>query len=128
MRNALGYRDAMGVRYPERRERAERLERELAAILERIVDAETEQVILFGSAARGDVGSKSDLDLLVVRRDPRGPAARADDLYRRAQSAVALDLLVYTPDELAAAREGSSFVRRVLAEGRVVYDRSRAVA
>jgi predicted nucleotidyltransferase len=118
----------MGVRYPERRERAERLERELAAILERIVDAETEQVILFGSAARGDVGSKSDLDLLVVRRDPRGPAARADDLYRRAQSAVALDLLVYTPDELAAAREGSSFVRRVLAEGRVVYDRSRAVA
>jgi predicted nucleotidyltransferase len=124
----VGYRAAMGVRYPERRERTERLERELAAILERIVDADTERVILFGSAARGDVGSRSDLDLLVVRRDPRGPAARADDLYRRAQSSVALDLLVYTPDELAAAREDSSFVRRVLAEGRVVYDRSRAVA
>lgn len=124
----MGHRAAMGVRYPERRIRAERLERELAVILERIVDADTEQVILFGSAARGDVGSKSDLDLLVVRRDSCGPAARADDLYRRAQSSVALDLLVYTPDELSAAREDSSFVRRVLAEGRVVYDRSRAVA
>lgn len=118
----------MGVRYPDRQARAEQLERELAAILERIVDDDTEQVILFGSAARGDVGSTSDLDLLVVRHDDRRPAERADALYRLARPSVAVDLLFYTPEELAAARETSSFVRRILAEGRVVHDRSRAVA
>jgi predicted nucleotidyltransferase len=113
----------VGVRYPDRRARSERLERELRGILERIVDPETERVILFGSAARGDVGSTSDLDLLVVRRDARRPAERAADLYRRARPTVAVDLLVYTPEELEAAREQSSFVRRVLREGRVVHDR-----
>lgn len=113
----------MGVRFPDRRARSERLERELRAILERIVDADTERVILFGSAARGDVGSTSDLDLLVVRRDARRPAERAADLYRRARPTVAVDLLVYTPEELEAAREQSSFVRRMLREGRVVHER-----
>jgi predicted nucleotidyltransferase len=91
----------LGVRYPDRRGRREALARELVAILERIVDADTERVILFGSAARGDVRTTSDLDLLVVRRDARRPA----DLYRRAQPTVALDLLAYTPEELEAARE-----------------------
>ena len=128
MGHAVRYRDAVGARYPDRQGRRERLERELHAILERIVDEDTERVILFGSAARGEVGSTSDLDLLVVRRDSRRPAERAADLYRRARPAVALDLIAYTPEELDAARETSSFVRRVLREGRVVYDRSRALA
>lgn len=114
----------MAVRYPDRRGRRERLERELAAILPRLVDDATERVILFGSAARGDPGTTSDLDLLVVRRDARRPAERTDDLYRRARASVAMDLLVFTPEELAEAREHSSFVRRALREGRVVYERS----
>ncbi len=118
----------VAVRYPDRASRRERLERELARILTRIVDADTERVILFGSAARGDVKSTSDLDLLVVRRDARRPAERAADLYRRAQPSLAVDILVYTPEELDAARETSSFIRRILREGRVVHDRSRAVA
>lgn len=113
----------MGVSYPDRRGRSEELERELAAILPRIVDDDTEQVILFGSAAHGTVGSTSDLDLLVVRRDARRPAERVDDLYRRARPSFALDLLVYTPEELEAARGSSSFVRRILREGRVVHER-----
>ena len=121
----VGYRAGMGVRYPDQCGRSERLERELAAILERIVDDDTEQVILFGSAARGDVGSTSDLDLLVVRHDTRRAAERTDDLYRRARPSVAMDLLVYTPAELAAARETSSFMRRILREGRIVHERRR---
>jgi len=104
------------------------MERELRVVLERIIDADTEQVILFGSAAGGSVRSTSDLDLLVVRRDSRRPVERAADLYRRARPSLAVDLLVYTPEELEAARTDSSFIRRVLREGRIVYDRSRAVA
>jgi hypothetical protein len=39
-----------------------------------------------------------------------------------------MDLLVYTPEELAAARETSSFVRHALRDGEIVYDRGRALA
>jgi predicted nucleotidyltransferase len=118
----------MPIHRPDTRARSERLMAALEEILQRIVDDETEQVILFGSAARGDVGSSSDLDLLVVRRDNRRPAERVDDLYRRARPTVALDLLVYTPAELAALRQSSSFVRRILQEGRIVHDRSGTLA
>jgi len=117
----------MGVRYADRTGRAERLRRELREIVARIVDDDTERVLLFGSAARGQVTSRSDLDVLVVRRDDR-PAARADDLYRRARPRVALDLLVYTPEELQVARASSSFLRTALREAQVVYERSRPVA
>jgi predicted nucleotidyltransferase len=118
----------MGVRYVDRARRAEHLRRELREIVARIVDDDTEQVLLFGSAARGQVASTSDLDVLVVRRDDRPPAARADDLYRRARPRVALDMLVYTPEELQAARVSSGFLRTALGEARVVYERSRPVA
>lgn len=118
----------MAVVFPDREQRRRRLEGELERILERIVDDDTERVILFGSASRGDVGSTSDLDLLVVRRDDRRPAERVDALYRRARPSVALDLLVFTPEELIAATATSSFVRGILEEGRVVHDRSAALA
>lgn len=118
----------MGVRYADRARREERLGRELAAILERIVDADTERVLLFGSMARGTIGSTSDLDLLVVRHDGRPPRVRTDDLYRRATPRVALDLLVYTPEELEQARGASSFLRTALQDAKVVYERGRSLA
>ena len=113
----------MGVRYPNRAGRNERLRRELREILPRIVDGDTERVILFGSTARGSVHSTSDLDLLVIRRDTRPPAERVEDLYRRARPTIAVDLLTYTPEELESARTGSSFLRTALRDGEVVYDR-----
>jgi predicted nucleotidyltransferase len=118
----------MAVRYPDRTGRAERLRQELRDIVSRIVDDDTEKVLLFGSAARGTVTSRSDLDVLVVRDDDRPPAARVEDLYRRARPRVSLDMLVYTPAELEAARASSSFIRTALREAQVVYERSRAVA
>jgi len=114
----------MPVRYPNREARRERLRRELREIVARIVDPDTERIFLFGSTVRGTVRSTSDLDLLVVRRDCRPPAARADDLYRRARPRVALDLLVYTPEELEAGRAQSSFLRTALRDAEVVYERS----
>jgi predicted nucleotidyltransferase len=112
------------VRYPNRAARRERLRRELGEIVARIADPDTEKILLFGSTARDMVHSTSDLDLLVVRRDDRPPTARVDDLYRRARPRVALDLLVYTPEELEAEQAGSSFLRTALRDAEVVYERS----
>ena len=119
---------AMGVRYRSESNRLARLREALSELLPRLIDAETERIVLFGSAARGDVGSVSDLDLLVVRHDSRPHSERVDALYRRARPTVALDLLVYTPEELALAEQTSSFLRTALREGEVVYERSRTLA
>jgi len=117
----------MGVRYRGDAARLERLRSELAEILPRLIDDQTERVVLFGSAASGRVGASSDLDLLVVRRDARRPAERVDALYRRVQPRIAIDLLVYTPEELAAATAESSFLRTALRDGQVLYERSSAL-
>ena len=52
----------------------------------------------------------------------------ATSSYRRARPRVALDMLVYTPEELQPARVSSSFLRTALREAQVVYERSRSVA
>jgi len=116
--------DRIPVRYPDREARRQRLRQELRAIVARIIDPDTERILLFGSTGRGTVRSTSDLDLLVVRHDSRPPTVRADDLYRRAESRVALDLLVYTPEELETERTRSSFLRTALRDAEVVYERS----
>jgi predicted nucleotidyltransferase len=118
----------MPVRYRPDSGRLGKLREALRELLPHLIDADTERIVLFGSTVRGDVGSTSDLDLLVVRRDYRPIHERVDDLYRRLQPTVAVDLLVYTPEELASAAPTSSFVRTALREGEVVYDRSRALA
>ena len=118
----------MAVRYRSDSLRLTRLRDALRELLPRLIDADTERVVLFGSTARRDVDSTSDLDLLVVRHDTRPPGERVDDLYRRLQPTIALDLLVYTPEELASAERNSSFLRTALREGEVLYDRSRALA
>ncbi len=118
----------MDVRYPESERRRVKLETELNRILPLIIDEHTELVILFGSLARGQLHSTSDLDILVVRSDNRRPAERMDALYRRLQPRVALDLIVYTPEELEEAHANSSFIRHALENGKTLYDRSKAVA
>ena len=72
-----------------------------------IVDAaDPEQVILFGSRARGDARPGSDVDLVVVEAEPFGPGRdrRAETvrlLRALGGSGVATDILVYSRDEVS---------------------------
>jgi predicted nucleotidyltransferase len=46
----------------------------LADIVKRVVEvANPEKIVLFGSAARGEMGPNSDYDLLVIKRGKSGP-------------------------------------------------------
>ena len=49
-----------------------------------IVDeVDPEQVILFGSRARGEAGERSDVDLIVLEAEPFGPArSRHEELVK----------------------------------------------
>jgi uncharacterized protein len=79
-------------------------------------------IILFGSRARGEARSDSDLDLLVIEPD----FARRGEGYGRLRRElrgldVAIDLVVYRRREADEWRGvPGTFLHRVLAEGRVL--------
>ena len=81
------------------------------------------RIILFGSAARGEVGPHSDVDLLVVM--PEGVHRRriAQLLYQNITGlGISFDILVSTPDDLQKHGNKIGLVyRTILQEGREVY-------
>jgi predicted nucleotidyltransferase len=95
-------------------------------IADRIVThVEPDKVVLFGSWAWGEPDADSDLDILVVkesslRRDKRAREVRQLFASRR----FPLDVVVYTPHEVEQClRMKGSFVKYILDQGRVLYER-----
>ena len=88
-----------------------------------------EQVVLFGSRARGDEREDSDFDLLVVQAEPFGDGrSRHSEMVRGykalAGMGVAKDILVFSRDEVEYWRDSlNHVVARALREGRVLYER-----
>src|SRR2546428_7690825 len=81
-------------------ERGLRLERELHRMTEALIrEYEPEKLILFGSAAQGELHEWSDLDLVVIKRTDKPLLERIEEALRLVRPKVGLDVLVYTPDE-----------------------------
>jgi len=102
----------------------------LAQIVSAIVRvASPEQIILFGSHARGDAGPESDLDLLVVESGTFDRTrSRQSELVRLwkalAHFMVAKDILVYNKEEVERWRGSVNHViANALREGKVLYER-----
>lgn len=87
---------------------------------------EVEKVILFGSYGRGRRDLFTDLDLLVILETKEGFLTRLRHLYGllAGKLGVDYDLVAYTPEEIEENRS-RPFLKRALAEGKVVYERSR---
>lgn len=81
-----------------------------------------QRVILFGSYARGQADLLTDLDLLVVMSSNLDFVSRCANLARQLQADVALDVLVYTPDELERLRD-RPFIDHILKTGKVLYEK-----
>jgi len=113
----------MGYRLFPKEKRKKRLTAELERILGILKTRDVEKVILFGSLVSGNVTSTSDIDLLVVERTQKRFLDRLDDLYSLLQPTVALDILVYTPEEIEALRKTNRFIRSILEGGRVLYEK-----
>jgi predicted nucleotidyltransferase len=83
-----------------------------------------EQIILFGSRARGEADALSDYDLIVIKRTDRSFVERLQDMVPYlVQLKHPADILVYTPEEFDRMREtGLGWVVRQ--EGITLYERS----
>lgn len=78
-----------------------------------------EQMILFGSTARGQTSRYSDVDLIVVSKRFRrkGAIERATPLYLEWDLGVPVDFLCYTPEEFRVLSRRGGLVREALREG-----------
>ena len=95
-------------------------------IIRRIVEvAEPEKIILFGSAARGDMNRHSDVDLLIVKEGAHR-ASLAGRIYENMYGAgAAVDVVVVTPGDVERYKNSHALViKPALREGRVVYESS----
>lgn len=83
------------------------------------------RIILFGSNARGEARSDSDIDLLVVLPDIRNKRQTSIAIRRiLSDLPVSKDIFVTTPEEID--RRGNmvgDILRSALSEGKVVYER-----
>ncbi len=95
----------------------------LDEIIRRIVSvAQPDRVILFGSVGRGQGGSDSDLDFLVVKSGAHRRRL-AQQIYRSLFGIpVPVDVIVVTPEDVNAFRDKvGTVIGPALREGREVY-------
>lgn len=87
--------------------------------------AHPEQIILFGSAARGTMGPDSDLDILIIKSGDYNPRELAGEIYLTMEDVnVPVDLLIETPDQIDKYQKTTwSVLHPALQEGRVMYER-----
>ncbi len=102
------------------------LDNAIQEMVRRLVDRfDPEQIILFGSHARGTATADSDIDLLVVM--PVSGSRREKQIEMRValhDIAVPKDIIVATPEQVARQRDiVGTIIRPALHEGKVLYVR-----
>jgi predicted nucleotidyltransferase len=100
------------------------VQKKIDEMVRRIVERfHPEEVILFGSYARGQAGPGSDVDLLVVM--PVSGSRREMQLQVRLvlnDIRLPKDIIVVTPDQVEKQRDiPGTIVRPAFLEGRVLY-------
>lgn len=101
---------------------------------QRIVqEVHPQRILLFGSWARGQANQDSDIDFLVVEREPFGPnRSRRQEAARiwrcLSEFRIPKDILVYSESELADWKDSSHhIVGKALREGKVLYESGRQI-
>ena len=93
-------------------------------IVKRIVNvADPERIILFGSAARGDFGRNSDVDLLIIK-DGEDTLTLMSRIYGAMQGVgIAVDALVVSSADVERYKDSHSLIiKPALQDGVVIYE------
>lgn len=96
----------------------------LDELVQRIVETVCpRRILLFGSAARGQMGPNSDLDILVIMPDGIHRRRTAQDIYRGLLGmGIAKDVVVVTESDIRKYGDNPSLVLfPALREGRELY-------
>ena len=96
----------------------------LKEIIKRVVDvAHPERIIMFGSAARGEMGPNSDVDLLVIKNGEYDQSLLAGDIYMNLHGIKqAVDVILVTPEQVERYRNTHCLIiAPALKEGMEIY-------
>ena len=99
-------------------------QRTLDDIVQRVVEvAHPEKIILFGSAARGDMNRHSDVDLLIVK-DTNDTLNLTGEIYGGLRGVgIPVDVVIVSPDAVERYKDSHPLViKPALREGRTVYE------
>lgn len=97
------------------------LRQKLAPIFERY---NIQKAIVFGSYARGEPSTRSDLDMILIQETEKRFFDRYEGLLVELGKAVGkypIDVLIYTPDELESISH-RYFISTAIREGKVIYE------
>ncbi|MBN2374093.1 nucleotidyltransferase domain-containing protein [bacterium] len=100
------------------------IEEMLNKIVKRIINTvHPKKIILFGSAARGEMGPDSDFDLLIIVPSGMHRRRTAQRIYRNLIGVgFASDIIVVTEDDIEKYKDSIGMViQPALKEGRVLY-------
>ncbi len=96
----------------------------LDEVVRRVVEiADPDRIILFGSAARGQAGPDSDLDLLVIKSDVAHRGHLEQEIYLNFFGlGVPVDVIVVTPEDIERyGNKVGTIIGPALQEGREIY-------
>ena len=88
-----------------------------------ITNYKPEKVVLFGSHAEGHATSDSDYDLFMIKDTSGTITKRQYDVWKSISNwSIPFDFIVYTPQEVAKAKQsGSWFMNYIETKGKVLY-------
>ncbi|OFW58581.1 MAG: hypothetical protein A2W01_02485 [Candidatus Solincola sediminis] len=101
--------------------RKQQLEAELERAVEELKQLPVQQIILIGSMATDTPTALSDIDLIVIMETEDRFLDRLKVAYEKIKPAVAMDILIYTPEEFEEMSHTRPFLMHALKESKVLY-------
>ena len=90
-----------------------------------VSSVEPDQIVLFGSYARGQNGSKSDIDLLILKKNLKNAKNITDNLYMsffNNKIKVPVDLIVVDYDKYNMLKNEIGYIYKTInTEGKLIY-------
>lgn len=81
-----------------------------------------QKIILFGSSAKGNMKTYSDIDMLIVKKTKRRFIDRISDVLLRCEYTLPFEPIVYTPAEIKKRlKAGDFFIKEIIHRGKVLY-------
>jgi len=104
--------------------RKEKLAKRIKWLVEDLKVYKPEKIILFGSAATGDMDEYSDLDVVVIKKTSQRFIKRLVKVAKLLRDELhPADVFVYTPEEFKQMQEEENpFIEQVLKTGKVIYE------
>ena len=93
----------------------------IGEVLEQLKKMKPKALILFGSAARGEMKKDSDVDVLMIKETKKKFHDRIVDVHIRLETNIPTDVIVLTPQEIKYIKRRNEFFADIISNGKLVY-------